>query len=198
MSLKENHQQTTDQLTEISAKAQKYEEALSGLAQNTQRVYGYEQPVLIEGGDYPGIWLECGPLEGIIYGKYAPSVAKANHEVFFHHQRQDGYLPYRVSLENEADSPIGSSQIQMVVPIARTALETAELIEDDVYEPRGDQGLEECPELGTQIQASGQPDHGQLEEEQPYGEDPQETKMLANVTEQDRTNHDHAGASPFW
>lgn len=111
----------------------KYEDALSSLAKNTRSVYGYEHPVLIEGGNYAGIWLESGPLEGLIYGKFVPSVAKANHEVFFHHQREDGYIPYRVSLENETSSPIGSSQIQMVVPIAKTALETAVLIEDEAF-----------------------------------------------------------------
>ena len=111
----------------------KYEAALSGLARNTTRVYGYENPVLTEGGIYPGVWLESGPLEGLIYGRFFPVVAKANHEVFFHHQREDGYLPYRVSLENSRDFPLGSSQIQMVVPIAKTALETAEQIGDEAF-----------------------------------------------------------------
>ena len=118
---------------DIHSVKKKYEDALKGLAQNTKSVHGYDHPVLIEGGDYLGIWLESGPLEGLIYGKHAPSVAKANHEVFFHHQRADGYLPYRVSLENETHSPIGSSQIQMVVPIAKTALETSDLINDEAF-----------------------------------------------------------------
>jgi len=111
----------------------KYEDALCGLARNTKRVYEYEKPVLIEGGNYPGVWLESGPQEGLIYGRFFPSVAKANHEVFFYHQREDGFLPYRVSLENNGFSPLGSSQIQMVVPIAKTALETADLIRDDEF-----------------------------------------------------------------
>ncbi len=118
---------------DIHSVKKKYKDALSGLAQNTRRAYGYDYPVLIEGGDYSGVWLESGPLEGLIYGKYAPSVAKANHEIFFHHQRADGYIPYRVSQENEIHSPIGSSQIQMVVPIAKTALETSDLIEDEAF-----------------------------------------------------------------
>jgi len=88
---------------------------------------------LIEGGDYPGIWLECGPHEGLIYGRYAPEIAQANHEVFFHHQRDDGYLPCYVWIEGEGRHPIGSSQIQMVVPIAATALETADLTEDESF-----------------------------------------------------------------
>jgi hypothetical protein len=117
----------------IDSVKKRYEDALSGLAKNTKRVFGYEEPVLIEGGIYKGIWLECGPLEGLIYGRYAPSVAKASHDVFFRHQREDGYIPYRVSLAEKEISPLGSSQIQMVVPIAKTALETADMIGDEAF-----------------------------------------------------------------
>ena len=106
----------------------KYGEALNGLALNTKKVFGYERPVLIEGGNYLGIWLECGPLEGLVYGRYAHEIAKANHEVFFHHQREDGYLPCWILADR-----IGASQIQMVVPIAATALETADLTEDEAF-----------------------------------------------------------------
>mgnify|MGYP003110994121 CR=1 FL=1 len=106
----------------------KYEEALAGLAGNTKKVFGYEKPVLIEGGSYPGVWLECAPLEGLVYGRYFPEVAKANHEVFFHHQREDGYLPCWIWADR-----VGSSQIQMVVPIAATALETADLLQDEAF-----------------------------------------------------------------
>jgi hypothetical protein len=118
---------------DINGIKKKYENALTGLLNNTKRVYGYEQPVLIEGGNYPGIWLECGPLEGLVYGRFSPSVARANHDVFFYHQREDGYLPYRVSLEDGENPPVGSSQIQMVVPIAKTALETADLMGDEGF-----------------------------------------------------------------
>ncbi len=112
----------------IEAIQKKYQEALDGLEANTRKVFGYEHPVLIEGGSYPGIWLECGPLEGLIYGRYAPEVAQANHEVFFHHQRADGYLPCWIWADR-----VGRSQIQMVVPIAKTALETAELIRGEAF-----------------------------------------------------------------
>jgi hypothetical protein len=104
----------------------KYDEALRALETNTTHVFGYEKPVLIEGGVYQGIWLECGPLEGLAYGKHNPEVAKANHEVFFHHQWQNGYLPYSIKFDQ-----IGASQIQMVVPIAATGLETAVLTQDE-------------------------------------------------------------------
>jgi hypothetical protein len=107
---------------------EKHVQALEGLRRNTLRVHGFGEPVLIEGGVYAGIWLECGPHEGLVYGHVAPEVAKANHVVFFHHQREDGYLPCWVRADR-----IGSAQIQMVVPIAATALETAELTGDEAF-----------------------------------------------------------------
>lgn len=106
----------------------KYNEALQGLAGNNRQVFGYENPVLIEGGAYQGIWLECGPLEGLVYGRHKPELAKANHLVFFHHQRADGQLPCWVRFDR-----VGYAQIQMVVPIAATALETAELTQDEDF-----------------------------------------------------------------
>ncbi len=106
----------------------KYKQALDGLAQNTRRVFEYDRPVLIEGGDYAGIWLECGPLESRVYGKHCPEAAEASHEIFFHYQRSDGYLPCHV----RSCGP-GTSQIQMVVPIAATALETAQLTGNEAF-----------------------------------------------------------------
>ena len=106
----------------------KYREALAGLAGNIRLVYGFGRPVLTEGGDYPGIWLECGPLEGLAYGRHALEVARVNHEVFFDLQREDGYLPCWVRGDR-----IGSAQIQMAVPIAATALEVAERHGDEAF-----------------------------------------------------------------
>jgi hypothetical protein len=74
----------------------KYQQALDGLADNTRYLLDFPYPVLIEGGAYPGIWLECGPLEGAVYGRVFPEVAIANHEIFFHCQREDGWLPYNL------------------------------------------------------------------------------------------------------
>lgn len=106
----------------------RYDEALAGLAANCKMVKGYAHPVLFEGGCYQGIWLECAPLESIVYGKHAPQVAEATHDAFFSNQREDGYLPCIVS-----GSGINTAQIQMVVPIAATALETADLINDEAF-----------------------------------------------------------------
>lgn len=98
----------------------KYQQALDGLAANTRQLQDFPSSVLIEGGAYPGIWLECGPLEAAVYGRFFPEVAVASHEIFFHYQREDGWLPYKVA------DRVGFSQIQMVVPIAATAWETAQ------------------------------------------------------------------------
>ena len=106
----------------------RYQAALKGLAANTKLVQGYEHPVLYEGGCYQAIWLECAPLESLVYGKHAPEVARATHDAFFHHQRQDGYIPFNISINGP-----GAITIQMVVPIAATALETAELIRDESF-----------------------------------------------------------------
>ena len=106
----------------------KYREALTQLAGNVRPVHGFDRSVLTEGGDYPGVWLECGPLEGLAYGRHDPAVARANHEVFFALQREDGYLPCWVRGDR-----VGSAQIQMVVPIAATALEVAELYGDEAF-----------------------------------------------------------------
>lgn len=111
-----------------SALRAKHELALEGLAANVRRVHGFDRPVLIEGGVYGGIWLECGPHEALVYGRFAPDVALASHEVFFHHQRDDGYLPCWVRTDR-----CGEAQIQMVVPIAATALETADLTGDEGF-----------------------------------------------------------------
>ena len=106
----------------------KYREALSQLAGNISLVHGFDRPVLTEGGDYPGIWLECGPMEGLLYGRYSPEIAVANHDVFFEAQHEDGYLPCWVRRDR-----VGSAQIQMVVPIAATALETAERYGNEAF-----------------------------------------------------------------
>ena len=112
--------------------------ALAVLAGNVRNVPRYDRPVLFEGAVYPGIWLECGPHEGLVYGtlaKYlkeagssrsALAVARNNHMAFFALQREDGQLPASIKL-----SEAGYGQIQMVVPIAATAWELAQLTQDD-------------------------------------------------------------------
>lgn len=98
---------------------QRYEEALTQLSQNVRRLPCYDKPVLQEGGMYQGIWLECGPHEGTLYGEYEPEIARNNHTIFFDFMDAEGYIPPFIS-----DQP-GRGQLQTVVPLAQTAWECA-------------------------------------------------------------------------
>ncbi len=64
----------------------------------------------------------------LVYSRFSADIARNNHTIFFHHQRADGYIPCWAR-----QSHIGAAQIQMVVPIAATALETAELLGDEAF-----------------------------------------------------------------
>jgi hypothetical protein len=97
-----------------------YSAALDVLARNTTLLAAYSRPVLIEGSRYQGIWLECGPYEGLVYAPIRRDIARANHLAFFALQREDGQIPCWVR-----DQRIGFGQIQMVVPVAATAWELA-------------------------------------------------------------------------
>lgn len=103
-----------------------YDRALAVLAVNIQVLPRYGKPVLIEGANYAGIWMECGPHEALIYRKFRPDVARNSHLIFFALQRPDGQFP-----ANNKVSETGFGQIQMVVPIAATAWELARSTGDD-------------------------------------------------------------------
>src|SRR5580658_32297 len=60
-----------------------YDKALAVLAANVQTLPRYASPVLIEGAAYPGIWLECGPHESLLYRRFRPDVARHSHQCFF-------------------------------------------------------------------------------------------------------------------
>jgi hypothetical protein len=120
-----------------------WDAALAVLAGNVKTVPRYRHPVLVEGSVYPGIWLECGPHEGLVYGTLAPyvnslesthpplQIARNNHMAFFALQRPVGHesagqIPAAIKM-----SDVGYGQIQMVVPIAATAWELSQLTGDD-------------------------------------------------------------------
>ncbi|OGV39541.1 MAG: hypothetical protein A2X48_12960 [Lentisphaerae bacterium GWF2_49_21] len=106
----------------------KADAALAGLQANIRTLSPFPKPVLIEGGNYQGIWLESGPLEGLLYADVNPEIALNNHRAFFALQEDDGYLPCFIW-----NKKVGRSQIQMVVPIAATALE--------LYKKTGDENF---------------------------------------------------------
>jgi hypothetical protein len=103
-----------------------YDHAVTLLAANVQTMPHFDGPVLIEGAEYAGIWLECAPQEGLVYRRWNPQAAINNHLTFFALQREDGQLP-----ANNKRSQTGFGQIQMVVPIAATAWEIADATGND-------------------------------------------------------------------
>ncbi len=103
-----------------------YDHCLEVLAGNCRVLPRYDRPVLIEGSVYQGIWMECGPLEALVYRKFRPDVARDSHLTFFRLQHEDGQFP-----SNNKTTEAGFGQIQMVVPIAATAWELAKATGDD-------------------------------------------------------------------
>jgi hypothetical protein len=120
-----------------------WDAALAVLAGNVRTMPRYDHPVLVEGSTYAGIWLECAPQEGQVYGsleKYVATpagqptpleTARANHMAFFAQQKEDGQLPASIKLADKVGTDAGYGQIQMVVPIAATAWELAHQTGDD-------------------------------------------------------------------
>ena len=120
-----------------------WDAALAVVAGNVRSMPRYDHPVLVEGSTYAGIWLECAPQEGQVYGtleKYvAPgsgasrplAAARANHMAFFANQKPDGQLPASIKLADKVGTDAGYGQIQMVVPIAATAWDIFQITHDE-------------------------------------------------------------------
>ncbi len=124
--LPEPDQQSPEFRTANSRWQAAYDRALAVLAGNVQVLPRYSKPVLIEGANYAGIWMECGPHEALVYRKFRPDVARNSHLIFLALQRPDGQFP-----ANNKVSETGFGQIQMVVPLAATAWELARATGDD-------------------------------------------------------------------
>lgn len=114
-----------------------WDSAVATLHNNIKSLAPYAHPVLIEGAQYPGIWMECAPQEGLVYSDLADvlphgaraisfEITRANHMAFFNLQKEDGQLPAYIW-----NNKVGFGQIQMVVPIAATAWELVQRTQDE-------------------------------------------------------------------
>ncbi|MDR0959171.1 MAG: hypothetical protein LBM23_02260 [Propionibacteriaceae bacterium] len=93
----------------------RWHEAIAELAECVRPVGGDPEPILTEGGVYPGAWLEStATISAEVVDRFAPEVTRATHLRLARAQRDDGLLPYKVT-----DFGSGFSQIQMVTPLAR-------------------------------------------------------------------------------
>lgn len=94
----------------------RWHQAVAELHGSIRPLGGTGEPVLTEGGPYPGTWIEStGSISSEVLTRFAPAVARATTEQFAAHQRDDGLLPYKV-----VDAGPGFTQIQLVTPFART------------------------------------------------------------------------------
>ena len=94
---------------------QRWRQAVAELA-GCVRVVGDGQPILCEGGVYPGAWIEStATICTEVLDRFAPEVTAATHRRFIDGQREDGLIPYKVT-----DLGPAFSQIQLVTPFARS------------------------------------------------------------------------------
>ena len=107
---------------------QLFDRAVEGLYGNCRQLSPETGTVLIEGGEYPGIWLECAPHEGLTFAQFDIETAKNNHSFFYRFQKADGQLPSSIGSER-----INYVQIQQTVPLIETAEKLAILTDDEEF-----------------------------------------------------------------
>ncbi|MCL1840624.1 MAG: hypothetical protein FWF75_02580, partial [Propionibacteriaceae bacterium] len=94
----------------------RWNQAIRELAACVRPLADAADPVLWEGGDYPGAWIEStGTIETEVLDRFAPLVSRNTHLGFARSCRADGLMPYKLT----ADGP-GFAQIQIVTPLARS------------------------------------------------------------------------------
>jgi len=77
---------------------------------------GSPEPILQEGGNYPGCWLEStGTINAELLSRFLPAVSAATYEAFADTQRADGLFPYKIISDGAF-----FFQIQLVSPLARS------------------------------------------------------------------------------
>jgi hypothetical protein len=115
------------------------------LHSKVKKFTGLLEPVLPISDEYPGLWLEAAPYDGLQYVRLLggdPAIAEANIECFFKYQRTDGQLPcYILDPEHPQTSHyrelgaklVNFSQIQEIVPLAWVALELFKITKNEEF-----------------------------------------------------------------
>jgi hypothetical protein len=110
-----------------------------------KRFASLADPVLPISDEYPGLWLESAPYDGLQFLRLLdgdPAVAEANVECFFKHQRPDGQLPCYILDAEHPHTPhylelgaklVNYSQIQELVPLAWVALEMFKITKNEEF-----------------------------------------------------------------
>lgn len=99
---------------ESSALSRVYEQAIAGLLQCIKPTLT-ARPILHEGGIYYGCWLEStGTINTELLTRFLPEVAEETYLELARHQRADGMLPYKITMDGA-----NYRQIQLVTPLAR-------------------------------------------------------------------------------
>ncbi len=74
------------------------------------------RPMLLEGADFIGCWLEStGTINSELLSRFCPDAAKSSFELFADFIREDGLLPYKITAAGA-----NHRQVQMVTPLARS------------------------------------------------------------------------------
>ena len=62
-------------------------------AADNVRIFSLNYKVLVEGGEYPFVWVETQPMGGVMYAKRNLQVAYYNVAIFLKHQAASGRVP---------------------------------------------------------------------------------------------------------
>lgn len=100
---------------ETDALSKVYEQAVARLLDCIKPTLT-DKPILHEGGIYYGCWLEStGTINNELLARFLPEVAEETYLEFARNQREDGMLPYKITVDGAS-----FRQIQLVTPLARS------------------------------------------------------------------------------
>lgn len=120
-----------------------YKRAQQSLEQKIKRFDCWKRPVSVISDEYPGVWLEASPYDGLqamLLNGLEPDIAVSNVDIFMANQKADGQLPCIVldpghprfsEFMKAGFSPVSYGQIQELVPFAWVCWRLASLTQDE-------------------------------------------------------------------